>query len=995
MNVDNEVEMFQVFRWTSAGEAFYRTVNFNMHYTDVGCTRLSCHLDGKDWVGKESEGEASKLLAYFKRPQPLEDTKFTEYYASFNVTKATEADQAAHVVGGGDLLYVAEEGGAASFYVDKSFPPNKVAERKGLHVARMYPVAVTQGELYYLRLLLTHLPARSYKGLRTHGETTYNTFREAAEAHGLLSTEREFIEALGRDVMQCESTTPADLRHTFVMMVLQGGEGVPVADLYERFKYYMATDLTIAGHVCGPGNYTEKLYCRLDHSAWHAYDPDFEDDVHDLNNHPLHEYHLLRKIQELIESNSTRTLEDFGLPTLRAFAERRVEGNRTPAIQEYLEKALLLDVDAEVPVGDDIKHVKYLREHYALHYPQLLTGATLKPLLRDAPRAEAFADHFFVDVDVESELDNFNKMYATLNAEQKAFADDAIEGLNYQVLRMEALKEHRAVPQPPTARSSYFHLQARGGRGKSYVTKCIISKALSMGLAVVVSAFTGVAAILLPRGQTCHRTYGLMLDVSEPLPSPLSTGSAQGKMLGIASLHVIDEVECLHRYLFEAAADVAKRCVDAMWNTTTRQPFGGAMVIVSGDWHQTLPITAGASNDEVTIHSLVRSSPIFGRFKTTILTIAERNRGDERLDAFQNALSINRAPGPDGLREEDTPPTARKVYVPNDAGVFSTDNEDTALEWLFGDGMNPRHAMLCTTNAMVDHINEKVLEKYVMGAPMIAHAAHARAEGSEAAAGAGDAMSKVYATPEYMASAKMQGVPPAVLKLKKGCVMLLTRNMLNTLGLVNGTRLILLSDPPRQGDSIRVLHVETVPPEGSGHAPKRFHLPRISFSMVTPGGLQFIRRQFPVRLAYAITSNKAQGQTLTRTCGDTRNDNFSHGTGYVTNSRTRTFEALGFLHAPAKEGERPTFTNVVLQRVIHVGVLAANVVQRAEQEVEVVEVSDSGEDEPMAKRRYEKGVFRPPAFRTGAISKKERRMELHQLAWKIREEVEMEEGEWA
>jgi hypothetical protein len=173
--------------------------------------------------------------------------------------------------------------------------------------------------------------------------------------------------------------------------------------------------------------------------------------------------------------------------------------------------------------------------------------------------------------------------------------------------------------------------------------------------------------------------------------------------------------------------------------------------------------------------------------------------------------------------------------VPKDAGVFSTDNEDKALEWLFGDGMNPRHAMLCTTNAMVDHINEKVLEKYVVGAPMVAYAAHARAEGSEAAAGAGDAMSKVYATPEYMASAKMQGVPPAVLKLKKGCVMLLTRNMLNTLGLVNGTRLILLSDPPKQGDSLRVLHVETVPPEGSGHEPKRFHLPRISFSMVTPG----------------------------------------------------------------------------------------------------------------------------------------------------------------
>ncbi len=86
---------------------------------------------------------------------------------------------------------------------------------------------------------------------------------------------------------------------------------------------------------------------------------------------------------------------------------------------------------------------------------------------------------------------------------------------------------------------------------------------------------------------------------------------------------------------------------------------------------------------------------------------------------------------------------------------------------------------------------------------------------------------------------------------------------------------------------------------------------------------------------------------------------------------------------------------MVLQHVIHVGVLAANVVHRAAQEVEVVEVSDSGEDEPMAKRECEKNVFRPPAYRSGAISKTERRMELHQLAWKMREEVEMEEEEWA
>jgi hypothetical protein len=137
-----------------------------------------------------------------------------------------------------------------------------------------------------------------------------------------------------------------------------------------------------------------------------------------------------------------------------------------------------------------------------------------------------------------------------------------------------------------------------------------------------------------------------------------------------------------------------------------------------------------------------------------------------------------------------------------------------------------------------------------------------------------------------MRAAKQSGVPSATLRLKKGAIMIL--NMLTSLGLENGTR---------EEDTMCLLHVETV---GLGELTRHF-IPRIIFEMTTPGGLKFVRRQLPARLAYAFTGNKGQGQTIIKTVSDSRHESFAHGVAYVANSRTTGFGTLGFLHAPLSE----------------------------------------------------------------------------------------------
>jgi hypothetical protein len=87
------------------------------------------------------------------------------------------------------------------------------------------------------------------------------------------------------------------------------------------------------------------------------------------------------------------------------------------------------------------------------------------------------------------------------------------------------------------------------------------------------------------------------------------------------------------------------------------------------------------------------------------------------------------------------------------------------------------------------------------------------------------------------------------------------------------------------------------------HAEKRIFLPRIplcpSDDEIFP--FQFKRKQFSIRLSFAITINKAQGQTIPNASVYSSEPVFSHGQLYVALSRAAVRSNIRILAVPPSD----------------------------------------------------------------------------------------------
>ena len=163
-----------------------------------------------------------------------------------------------------------------------------------------------------------------------------------------------------------------------------------------------------------------------------------------------------------------------------------------------------------------------------------------------------------------------------------------------------------------------------GGYGKTHILKVITSYARAQQKVVLCVASSGIAAHTVPGGTTAHNMFRFPLDFGDGTGYwKVSNSTQRAELIKAASLIIFDEAPMAHRYMFEM---LDRSLRDLMGN---EQPFGGKLLLCSGDFRQCPPVVVDARTSNDVIAASLQSSILWPTFKQFRLKTPQRTRNDQ------------------------------------------------------------------------------------------------------------------------------------------------------------------------------------------------------------------------------------------------------------------------------------------------------------------------------------------------------------------------------
>jgi ATP-dependent exoDNAse (exonuclease V) alpha subunit len=384
-----------------------------------------------------------------------------------------------------------------------------------------------------------------------------------------------------------------------------------------------------------------------------------------------------------------------------------------------------------------------------------------------------------------------------------------------------------------------FYVTGKAGTGKSVLLRYFVSKTKKN---VVVVAPTGVASLNVG-GQTIHSFFRMPFDIDlENIEIAYKTK----ELLKHIDAIVIDEVSMVRVDLMEAISIKLQKALNK------EIPFGGVQVIMFGDLYQLPPVVTDGQLKKYFDHNFgghyFFNSPSI--VKTNLKNYELCNVFRQKDQEFKDIL--------DAIRKGDV----------RDTELDKLNERAKAVKPESG------YLTLAGKNTTVSDINHKMLNNL---------------SGNE----------KVYEAEIYGKLTESFFPTDKTLKLKSGAqVMLLKNDTEKPRRWVNGT-IGVVSAMEKDFIKVRI--------DGVDHSISKTSWDKIQYeydskSRKLEKHIVSSFKQFPLRLAWAMTIHKSQGQTYQTVAIDLSGGAFAHGQTYVALSRCVSLDGL-YLDCPVNRND--------------------------------------------------------------------------------------------
>ncbi|KAL7598612.1 hypothetical protein Lser_V15G26560 [Lactuca serriola] len=313
---------------------------------------------------------------------------------------------------------------------------------------------------------------------------------------------------------------------------------------------------------------------------------------------------------------------------------------------------------------------------------------------------------------------------------------------------------------------------------------------VSIGKIILAVAASRIASLLLPSGTTAHSRFKIPIDLTDKKSCDIKERTFLRDLMQRTTLIIWDETLMSDRRCFEYLDQSLRDVLDC-----DQQPFEGILMLLGGDFRQTLPVLPNSTRSEI-IALTLRSSYLWPYFIIHILHTNMRLESSNIISHDSISVSsfsvwlLTIGNGVVGVPDKEDPWDLSWVEIPSSILISAAPNSlQTLIHFVYGDGTldDPTgthlsmRAIVFPTNDSADEINAHIL-KMVTTVGRTYNSTNMMQPNGKLTSD----LEGLYPI-EFLNQLTFPGIPPHELTLKLHCLIMLLRNINQREGLCNGT----------------------------------------------------------------------------------------------------------------------------------------------------------------------------------------------------------------